>query len=860
MSKNFNTSYTLEIFDWNTWLNSKVCGSDNLKTVIDNLIQNTDFTQTYYDIFISRAYNQNQTSSAIYSDTLYIYLIPKGHNRDWFGFYGVTSGSSNSFGYEYSFTSSTSAASSGKYFWLDITACSAVSTNLTSLNSWNAMITALTTGVVSGATDDSMAGFVDSTQLWTMPYPAGEMQYFNNITFTDEDSFTIPNTNYFYYASEQLSYSYASTSGTRRYKNIIIDNNTYTYEDTLPSYYDLYYVPPTPPEPPTPTPTPTSNLTIADYLNQLVADKNTLVTNLQAKGVSVTGDETFTELAPAVAEIPTSKQVAVEFYDYDGTVFASYSREEALALTALPAGPVHPEEELVFDGWNWTLEEIKNYVTRYPEGEVVVGSLFDTDTSATKIYVTLDETTLTPEVGLVPNTGSVTMSVDWGDGSTPDSYTTSQTVVVSHTYASPGSYVISLSSNGYMKFSGSANTTPSFYGAAGMSTSSSSKAKSINARYWQCVTKLHFGKYASFNQYYIQFQYLPVKFITMSAFTTVQNTTSTTNAFYAGAYSLRYAAFSRAFTKIGGSTFNGCSDVIVALPGNLIEFSVTPNTQGTTTYPIRKFTLPDTCTTFSGSNTAWGTSKLVIPRNVTSSNTQIPLDVEELYVYNVFTNAQNGETWVMRFDTGRRNKIRVLKYYGDPTKLNSVSGNFAGINFDSLDTNIDLTRLKVIGSTYTFTYATKKEFYFPNLTDVYSLNYMFSYAVTERIIFDKQITTPSGITSFCANTYVLRTLKLPAGITDMTSMSSYNLIDTIEIPSTVTTLGSSPFTNCYALRVIDCSKLTAVPGNNTNYSSSSFPSLQYVVVPDDLYSSWTSVGNWASYSSLLIKASEYFPS
>lgn len=302
MSKNFNTSYTLEIFDWNTWLSSKVCGSDNLKNVIDNLIQNTDFTQTYYDIFISRIYNQNQTSSAIYGDALYIYLIPKGHNRNWFSFYGVTSGSSNSFGYEYSFTSNTSAAASGKYFWLDITACSAVSTNLTSLNSWNALITALTTGVVSSATDASMAGFSDSTQLWTMPYPSGEMQYFNNITFTDEDSFTISNTNYFYYASEKLSYSYASTSGTRRYKNIIIDNKTYTYEDTLPSYYDLYYVPPTPPEPPTPTGDPT----IADYLNSLITDKENLVSDLQSKGMPASDSETFSELVPKVATIPSA--------------------------------------------------------------------------------------------------------------------------------------------------------------------------------------------------------------------------------------------------------------------------------------------------------------------------------------------------------------------------------------------------------------------------------------------------------------------------------------------------------------------------------------------------------------------------
>lgn len=45
----------------------------------------------------------------------------------------------------------------------------------------------------------------------------------------------------------------------------------------------------------------------------------------------------------------------VTFYDYDGTVVASYSLAEAQALTALPDGPTH--EGLIFQGWNYTLEK-----------------------------------------------------------------------------------------------------------------------------------------------------------------------------------------------------------------------------------------------------------------------------------------------------------------------------------------------------------------------------------------------------------------------------------------------------------------------------------------------------------------------
>lgn len=46
--------------------------------------------------------------------------------------------------------------------------------------------------------------------------------------------------------------------------------------------------------------------TSTDYINQLKADKQTLVNNLVAKGVTATNDETFTTLVPKVADIQSS--------------------------------------------------------------------------------------------------------------------------------------------------------------------------------------------------------------------------------------------------------------------------------------------------------------------------------------------------------------------------------------------------------------------------------------------------------------------------------------------------------------------------------------------------------------------------
>lgn len=53
--------------------------------------------------------------------------------------------------------------------------------------------------------------------------------------------------------------------------------------------------------------------TTAEYLTQLQTDKATLVTNLVAKGVDATNDETFTSLVPKVANISTG---GVDINDY----------------------------------------------------------------------------------------------------------------------------------------------------------------------------------------------------------------------------------------------------------------------------------------------------------------------------------------------------------------------------------------------------------------------------------------------------------------------------------------------------------------------------------------------------------------
>ena len=138
----------------------------------------------------------------------------------------------------------------------------------------------------------------------------------------------------------------------------------------------------------------------------------------------------------------------ITFYDYDGTIVTSWTLEELATKTALPDYPSH--EGLTCQGWNWSLADLKT-----TNRKMNVGAIYITDDGKTRIYIRLEEGRTSPMLGVCPN-GTVT--VDWGDGTTPDTLTGTSTTTVkwtpNHDYAAPGEYVIKLTVDGTMGFYG----------------------------------------------------------------------------------------------------------------------------------------------------------------------------------------------------------------------------------------------------------------------------------------------------------------------------------------------------------------------------------------------------------------------
>ena len=127
----------------------------------------------------------------------------------------------------------------------------------------------------------------------------------------------------------------------------------------------------------------------------------------------------------------------VNFYDYDGTLVASYSLSEAQSLTALPDGPTH--EGLTFQGWNYTLEKVKAF-TR----PMSVGAMYITDDGKTRLYIRIAAEGRMNVPLYISQTVANGVTIDWGDGSATQTLSGTGNVNTTHTYANIGNYVITL--------------------------------------------------------------------------------------------------------------------------------------------------------------------------------------------------------------------------------------------------------------------------------------------------------------------------------------------------------------------------------------------------------------------------------
>lgn len=175
-----------------------------------------------------------------------------------------------------------------------------------------------------------------------------------------------------------------------------------------------------------------SLIAVADSIRKKTGKTNKL--NFPAEFVSeIDGITTGGGSTPAADVEPSD----VNFFDYEGTLIASYTEEQAKALTELPIPPEH--DGLVFQGWNYTLEEV---IANADAADV--GALYITDDGATRIYIELpsnERTLFKIEFNFLKHIAGTV--IDWGD-SENETISSIYAMSASHTYKSAGKYVIAI--------------------------------------------------------------------------------------------------------------------------------------------------------------------------------------------------------------------------------------------------------------------------------------------------------------------------------------------------------------------------------------------------------------------------------
>ena len=311
------------------------------------------------------------------------------------------------------------------------------------------------------------------------------------------------------------------------------------------------------------------------------------------------------DFSSEIASIPTgggsatTPKSSVNFYDYDGTLLHSYSKDEFLALSALPDLPTR--EGLTCQGWNYTLAKAKEYVTSYDI--LNIGATYITDDGKTRLYIKIAANGRMNVPLYFSQTVANGVTIDWGDGSTTQTLTGTGNKNTTHTYASIGDYIITLKVTSGTLGLGNGNSA---YSVMGSTTNNGKVYCNMlqKAEIGSSVTSIGNSAFKNCSS--------------LSSIVIPSGVTSIENSAFQNCYSLSSIVIPSNVTSIGNSTFNGCYSLSsIVIPSNVTSIG---NTAFNGCYSLSSIVIPSNVTSIENSafSYCYSLSSINIPEGVKS--------------------------------------------------------------------------------------------------------------------------------------------------------------------------------------------------------------------------------------------------
>lgn len=238
----------------------------------------------------------------------------------------------------------------------------------------------------------------------------------------------------------------------------------------------------------------------------------------------------------------------VRFIDFDGTVLKDTGVNHGQAATA-PTLPTHAH--LTFQEWNNDFD----VVTR----DLDVGATYTTTDGKTRAFITLTAATGLDVSLNINKLDTSVMTVDWGDGSTPDTFDSFGSFNTgAHSYASYGDYEITFwisVGSGTYRLGHGGSASASLFGETSLKRCMLTKLYCSN----EMITLLT----------YSLSQHNSLKHLSLSA----GSTAGGTHTFFNNR-AIEHISLPRSATSIGAYSFQGCSVLgTVAFPQTLVAIN-----------------------------------------------------------------------------------------------------------------------------------------------------------------------------------------------------------------------------------------------------------------------------------------------